>query len=241
MIYLGAVLAGIVAAVVGWLVTGVVTVWIAGLYGMSDFEGGRGMFAFLGVAPIGGLVAMVTAVWVVLRRGKGEGRLGPMLARVGLALGGIAAVVGAGIGIRLLTLDTYTNELPPDLEFELRLPPGMPEPARDAVRVELHTDRNVGVGILTDPWLRVEGDHRVIAGIVPLAMKTSGRLLVVWLPGEPTRLFRLPLARDPASTAALGDWHHADHLDRPASAGPVAAPKNDPVELRYRVRRAGEE
>jgi hypothetical protein len=241
VIYLAAVLAGIVAAVVGWFVTGAVTVWIAGLYGMSDFEGGRGMFAFLGIGPIGGLVSMIVAIWLVLRAGKGRVRLGPMLARVGLVLGAIAAVVAGGIGIRFLTLSTYTNELPPDLEFEIRLPASMAAPERADVRIELHTDRNVAESLLTDPWLRVEDDHRLIGGIVPLAMKTSGRLLVVWLPGEPTRLFRLQLSRDPASTTTLGEWHHADHLDRPGSGGPVAAPKDDPVELRYRVRRAGED
>jgi hypothetical protein len=37
--------AGLVAAIAGWFVTGLVTPWIAGLAGMSDFEGARAMFA----------------------------------------------------------------------------------------------------------------------------------------------------------------------------------------------------
>ena len=72
MIYLLAFLAGIVAAVVGWFVTGAVAVVVAGWYGMSDFEGGRGMFAFLGVGPIGGLICMLAAIRIVLRVGQGS-------------------------------------------------------------------------------------------------------------------------------------------------------------------------
>jgi len=59
--------------------------------------------------------------------------------------------------------------------------------------------------------------------------------------GFERRLFRLPLSRDPASTAALGSWARPDHVDDPGPAQPVAAPPDDPVELRYRIRRAGEE
>jgi len=242
VIWLLATVAGIAGAVVGWFVTGAVTVWIAGLFGMSDFEGGRGMFAFLGVGPFGGLGAMVVSVWAVLRRGKGRTSLAGSAARVGLVLAGIAALVGAGIWIRLATIDTYTDELPPTLEFELRVPASIALPDRSAVEIELHTDKNVGQSWLADPWVRVEGDRQLIAGGVPLDFKTSSRLLVVSLPGQPTRLFRLPLSRDPPSTAALGDWARPTHLhDRATQTQPVAAPPDDPVELRYRVRRAGED
>ncbi len=240
MIYLWAILAGMAGAVAGWFVTGALAAWIAGLFGVSDFEGERGMFAFLFVGPIGGLLAMVLAIFAVLRRRRGRAPLGPMLARMGLVVAAIAAVVGAGIGLRFLTLDTYTDELPPTLEFEIRIPAAMAVPDRSRVRIELHTDRNVGDSYLADPWLRSEGDHQVIAGGVPLAFKTSARVLVVSLPGQPTRLFRLGLARDPRSTAALGAWRRADHLDDPGDEQPVAAPSDDPVELRVRVRRAGE-
>src|SRR5688572_12195228 len=204
---------------------------------MSDFEGARGMFAFLAVGPIGGLVTMVAAVWLVLRRGRGQASfLG-----VAAVLAGIVALAGAGIGVRLLTIDTYSNELPPRLEFEIRLPATMPLDDRGAVSVELHTARNVGDGILSSPWPRPDGTHQLLVGSVELAFKTSGRILVVELPGEPTRLFRLPLSRNPASTPALGPWQHAHHVHPAGAERPVAAPVDDPVELRYRVRRAGED
>ena len=241
MTYLLAAAAGIVAAVVGWLVSGTLAVWIAGLYGMSDFEGARGMFGFLAVGPIGGLIGMVVAIWLVLRRRRGAMPIGAMLGRVGIVLTAIAALVGALIGVRFLTIDTYTNELPPTLEFEIRLPPALTQSDRARVNVELHTDRNVGTSIFRDPWSRTDDGSQIIAGLVPLAFKTTSRLLVLELPEEPTRLFRLRLSRNPGSTPTLGAWQRADFVDQTGQAEPVAAPKDDPVELRYRVRRAGED
>ncbi len=241
MLYLGAILAGMAGAVAGWLVTGALAGWIAGLYGMSDFEGARGMFAFLFVGPIGGLLFMILAVWGVLRVGQGRARLGPTLGRLGLVVAAIAALVGAGIGLRLLTIDTYSNEAPPTLEFEIRVPASMHLPGRSAVRVELHTDKNVGDSYFSDPWLRTAGEHQVIAGGVPLTLKTSSRLLVVSLPDQPTRLFKLALSRNPGSTPAFGEWHGPDFVDAPGSDRPRAAPADDPVQLRHRVLRAGED
>jgi hypothetical protein len=240
VIYLAAAVAGLVAAVLGWLVTGVVTVWIAGLYGVSDFEGARGMLAFLGVGPLGGLAAMVAAIWLVLRVGRGRAALGPTLARVGGVVVGLAGLAAAAVGVRLYTIDTYTDELPPSLEFEVRLPAASAVADRADVTVEVHTDRNVGDSVFTDPWSRIEDGRQVITGVVPLAFKTSSRLLVVTLPGGRTRLFRLPLSRNPASTATLGEWRHADHVHEEGKEV-AKAPADDPVEIRYRVRRAGED
>ena len=237
MVYLLAAGAGIAGAVLGWFATGVLAVVLGGLFGMSDFEGGRGMLAFLGVGPLGGLAGMVGAVWLVLRRRSG----GASIAAAGGVVVGIVGLAGAAIGIRLLTIDTYSNEAPPRLEFEIRVPATMSLVDRAPVSVELHTDRNVGDGILYSPWPRPDGDGQVLVGSVEMAFKTSGRLLVVELPGEPTRLFRLPLSRNPASTPALGEWQRADHVHRAGAEQPVAAPADDPVRLRYRVRRAGED
>jgi len=239
--YLLAAGAGIVGAVVGWFVTGAVAGWLAGLAGMSDFEGARGMFAFLAVGPIGGLVAMVVAAWWVLRRGRTQERPGATVGRLTAVLGGIAALVAAGIGLRIATIDTYTNELPPALEFEIRLPAAWRLEPRDAVRVELHTDRNMGDGTLFSPWPRLDGDRQLLVGSVELAFKTSARILVLELPGQPTRLFRLPLSRNPSSTPALGAWQPPSHVHRQGVEQPEAAPPDDRVALRYRVRRAGED
>jgi hypothetical protein len=239
--YVLALIGGIIGAVVGWSVTTAVTVWVAGLCGMSDFEGGQGMFAAFTVGPLGGLIAMVGSAWLVLRRGKGSAPLGWMLLRLAIVLTAIAGLVGAGIALRLYTLDTYTNTLPPTLEFEIRVPAAMPVPDPAALRVEVHTDKNVGEGRLADRWSPGESDFRLITGRVPLAFKTSSRLLVVYLPAQPTRLFKLPLARDPDPTKTLSPWRRPDSIDAAGEEELRPAPADDPVEMRYRVRRAGED
>jgi hypothetical protein len=241
MTYLMAFAAGIVAAVAGWFVTGALTAYVAGLFGMSDFEGGRGMFAFLAVGPIGGLIAMVGSVWLVLRRGGGSTPMGQTLARLAAVLGAIALVAGAAIWVRLATLDVYTDSLPPVLEFEIRVAGSERRPDAAAPRVELHTDRNVGEGLLSKGWAVGEDGGMTISGRVDLAFKTYSRLLVVSMPGEPARLFHLRLSRDPRSTVDLGAWRRPDHIHVAGEEQPRAAPADDPVEVRYRVRRARED
>lgn len=239
MTWLLAIAAGIVAAVAGWLVSSLAGAWIAGQLGMSDFEGARGMFAVFVVGPIGGLVAMVLAVWAVLRRGRGRAPLGPMLARVGGVLVAIAALVAGGIALRLGLSDTYTNELPPTLEFEVRAPAAMVPDDRAAIDIALDTDRNGADALVTD--VLPDGAERVIAGSVALAFKTRSRLLVVRLPDQPVRLFSPSLGRDPSSTPAFGAWERAKWIDRQAEAAqPESAPADDPITLRWRVRRAGD-
>ncbi len=241
MTYVFAIIAAMLAAVLGWFITGAIAVVVAGWCGMSDFEGGRGMFAFLFVGPLGGLLAMVGSAWAVLRRGEGRVSKGPILARLGAVLAAVAVVIGAAIWIRLATLDTYTDRLPPRLEFEIRVPDGALAADSPPPRVELHTDKNVGEGQLFDTWEVTEDGHRVIAGSVSLDFKTRSRLLAVTLPEQPARLFRLPLPRDPESSPGLGEWRHADHVDLPGSPQPQPPPPGDPVEIRYRVRHAGED
>jgi len=238
--WLLAILAGMVAAAAGWFVTALVAGWLAGLAGMSDFEGGRGMFAAFVAGPAGGLVAMLVAIWLVLRVRRGRASPGPMLLRIGMVLAGIAGVVGGGLALWYWSIDTYSGELPPQLAFDVRLPVAMAVGNRDDVDIELDTDRNSADALLGDPWQRREGDAQVITGLVELAFKTRSRLLVLKLPNQPVRLFRLRLSRDPASTASMSDWQRPDHIDEPAKQGPEAAPPDDPVELRYRVTRAGD-
>jgi hypothetical protein len=240
MNYALAILAGMLGALLGWLLTGALAAWVAGLFGMSDFEGGRGMFAFLAVGPLGGLLCMILSVWLVLRRRHGRAPLAPALARLAAVLGAIAVITAAGIWLRLRMVDTYTDSLPPVLEFEIRMPGTLAVTDRSALRVELHTDRNVDEGRLTYDWRAADGGQQVIAGSVPLSFKTSSRLLVVSLPGQPTRLFRLALARDPSSTAAFGTWRRPDHVHGDGGGAVQPAAADDAVALRYRVQAPGE-
>ena len=235
MTYVWALLAGMAGAVAGWGVSAVAGSWIAGLCGMSDFEGGRGMFAAFVVGPVGGLVGMIGAAWLVLRGGFGPLPAGRLLPRLGAVLGAIAALVAGGIWLRLATLDTYTDSLPPQLELELRVPAALAGSSPQGIEVELDTDKNVMPAQLDDAW-REDGATRVVAGRVSLDFKTTSRLLVVSIPDQPRRLFRLRLGRDPAASA-LGEWRAPNFVDAPGDTQPRPAPAGDPVALRIGVRR----
>lgn len=53
------VVAALFGALVAYALTATVTDWIAGLAGMSNFEGGRGYFAGLVIGPIGGVCGLI--------------------------------------------------------------------------------------------------------------------------------------------------------------------------------------
>jgi len=76
---------------------------------------------------------------------------------------------------------------------------------------------------------------------VCLPGRSQRLLLAVFLPGQSTRLFKLPLGRDPDSTEALSPWRRPDSIHVPGEEALQPAPADDPVELRYRVRRVGED
>lgn len=234
MTYLWAVLAGIAAAIVGWLVTGAITAWVAGWAGMSDFEGGRGMFAFLVVGPLGGLFAMIGAAWLTLRLAKGKSSAATAFTRLGLVLVAIAALTAASVLLRLYTIDVYTNRLPPTLEFELRVRALEPPPPAE-LRVELHTNKNVDEAQLAADWVASDG-LQLLSGTVALAFKTTSRLLVVSLADQRQWLFELRLSRDPGATADMGPWQRPNFLAI-GDEQPQPAPAEAPIEVRYRVQR----
>ena len=241
MTYVLALIAGIVGAAIGWFATAALAGWIAGAMGMSDFEGQRGMFAFFVVGPLGGLVCMFLSAWLVLRMREGRASVGRTVLHLALVLVGIGLILRAGIWVRLQTLDIYTDSAPPTLEFDLRVPAAMARVDPPDVRVELHTDKNVGEGRLADRWAPVDGDRAVIAGSVELRLKTVSRLLVVSFPDQPARLFQLPLPRDPPSNPTSSAWQGPTQIAVRGEDAPRAAPAGDAVEMRYRVRRAGDD
>ena len=66
-----ALFVGCLGLVSGYCVTAVTAYWLAGLAGMSDFEGGRGMFAGLFAAPLGAIafgIAGIVLGWHLGRR-----------------------------------------------------------------------------------------------------------------------------------------------------------------------------
>ena len=60
-------LAGIVAAVIGWVIAAAATISLGGYFGLTEFEGQRSMTAVFGIGPIGGLLGLISSCWVTAR------------------------------------------------------------------------------------------------------------------------------------------------------------------------------
>jgi hypothetical protein len=234
MTYVLALIAGIVGAVAGYAAAGSLAAIIANAMGMSNFEGAVGFFAFLGVAPIGGLIGLVAGIWLVLRR-RGF-RAGALAGRGVLVVVAIGVLAAGALAYMYFFRDTISpNALPPQLLFEVRLPAGAAPPAQRDVTIELNTDKNTMPAWLATNPIRSDGGRTVIAGGVDLYYRTSQRMLVLKLSNEPTRLFTLKLGASPSYSDDFGAWQRVDFIDEPAASQPRRADANDRHEVRYRV------
>jgi MFS family permease len=235
--YALAALGGLIGAALLWIATGVVADFLLGLAGMSPREGGRAMVAFFSIAPFGALLGLGLGVWLVLRR-RGAPRstaafAGAVLAAVLLVL----AIYGGVIGYYELTDDELVrNGPPPQLLFELRLPAGTVLPDKlEGVSVDLDTDKNQMFSTLTST--ATDDGRPVLQGVVDLYFRTSSRVLVLHIKGDPDRLFMLKLSANPPASPDFGSWQGVDSIDDRPGQEPRKAGDSDDYEVRYRVKR----
>jgi hypothetical protein len=234
--FLVALVGGVVGSAVGALAGASAGALIAAATGMSNFEGAAGYFAVVACAPVGALVGLLAGVWVALRLRGGPRSLAAVAAYSGLTLGTVVAA-GAGVVALVLLLDDTLdrNAAKPQALFEIRLPPASTlADDRRAIEVELDTDRNGASAFFHDEW-RHDGDRPVISGGVELAIRTTQRILVLKIRGEPDRLFRLNLSGKPGHSDEFGPWQPVDFV---ADGGPQPrrATAADQYEIRYRPR-----
>ena len=240
MTFLLALLAGIVGAVGGYLLAAVGCAALAPLLGISSFEGEAGYFAAFLCGPLGAIVGLIAGIVLVLRR-RGVRAFGAVTGRLALVVASITALVAAGIGVMYMNRDLVSsNGAPPQLAFEIRLPPGATAPAPDDITVHLDSTKGHLPGALFAGKFRRDGDRPVIVGAVDIPYRESRRLLVLRLPRQPDRLFLLDIGRDPGHAKELGPWHRVDYI---AEAGqePRRATEHDDYEVRYRPVWAGED
>lgn len=243
MSVLRAVIGGIAGLLIGYLGAAFLSGIVMGWYGVSDFEGQRGMAAMLAFGPLGGLLGLFGGIWLGLRLG-GKLPAGKALRRAGIALLAIVAIAAAALSIQY---HSVPHRLEYDgagasLEFELRAPAGFALPADpSAIDVTLDTDLNQQPATWHDPELRQEGAWQILSGTAELYFRTSRRLLVFRFPGGRDRIFQPDLAATPDPDQGWSDWRGVDFVglpDRPQTVKPGA---EDPLELRYRVRVWGRE
>src|SRR5215510_2851659 len=128
MTYLLSVLAALLGAGLGFVAFAAVAGLLAPLLGISSFEGAAGYFAIFLAGPLGALIGLVCAPLLVLRR-RGHRNLSALGGRLALAVGsvvGLAALVLAGFWY--MRPIANSNGPPPELVFEIRLPPGTAVP-----------------------------------------------------------------------------------------------------------------
>lgn len=234
MIYLLAIVAGLAGAV-----GSVLAVWILGAaaWGMTGLPE-AGATPVLMVLSIGGGLAGLIAGMIVTLRAKGRVRTRRALAtHCAAVLTLIAAGGGAMVSLQASTLSHlgFTARVPA-VEFEIRLPEqSAQEQLRRDAQVELRTDRNQALASLANTWRPTGDGGAVLKGHVPIAFQTSERLVVLNLPGQPQRLFKLRLSERPKISDDFGPWHQVDFVAGAGIAGTQRAAPTEGFAIRYRV------
>jgi hypothetical protein len=236
MTYILALLAGVAGAAAGFFLGVGLGGLLVPVLGISSFEGGSGYFA-VAIGLLGGLIGLIICIVVTLRY-KGGYRTGPgILGRTILVLGGLAALVFVGIQVRLATLENFSGgNTNPQMQFEIRLPAGMGAPDRRKIDFEMQAGSQRSGGFLKDEWIRKDGDRLVLNALVPLYTRTSSRILVVSLPGQPKLLFSIGLAATPKVSDTFGAWQKVTYID---DGKPDSQPRHpndaENFEIRYHV------
>ena len=175
-------------------------------------DGWFGM-AMSGLAGAAAALAVAIVLTVYFRTGYRSAR---DIVRHGLA---VAAVLG------LLAFVAYDmrhaalaylgiNSAKPAVEFEIRLPK-LAASAVAGTQIELHTDKNQTLAQVQGALGSDDEGHSVLKGSVALEFRTTDRVVILNLPGQAPRLFRLRLAASPSHSDQFGPWHLADRVAAP--------------------------
>jgi hypothetical protein len=226
-------LAGIAGAAIGWIAAAALTIFLGGTFGISDFEGGRGMLAVWGIGPSGGLVGLIAGIVLVLRK-RGGHSAGGIAWRVPAVIAAVIAIAAGAFWFFYETRPILNSNGPaPRLAFEVRLPPGL-APAADTM-AELHTEKNKMPASLARDAARTEDGRSIVAGSVEMYYRSGWRLLEVRVPGQDDRIFQLGLPASPRRSTAFGRWERAAFVAAPGLSQPRKADASEAFEIRYRV------
>lgn len=205
----------------------------AGWFADDDVRLGIVMSGLSGVAAA---LAVAILLSVYFRTGDRSGR---DIARHGVAAALVLAVALTAFvayDMRQAAL-TYLsiNPAQPAIEFEIRLPKSALSSISDT-QIELRTDRNQTLAKLQDTLELTDG-RSVLRGSVALKYRTTDRVVVLNLPGQPQREFKLRLSASPSHSDQFSPWHLADRVNASSSVsnGATNFGPNDDFAIRYRV------
>jgi len=234
MIYLLALLAGLLGAAIGAVAGFALGSALAGVFGISSFEGAAGYFA-LSIAILLGFAGLLAGIVLALRIKGGYRSFAALTGRTALVLVVVAAIATVGILIRLATIEHFSGGNP-TLEFEIRLPAGMAAPDRSKIDFEMQAGSQRSGGLFKDEWMRREDNRVVLSGLVPLYTRTAQRILVVTLPDQPKLLFQIGLSATPKAGKDYGAWQRVSFLDTmKADSAPRRPSPDETFEIRFKV------
>jgi hypothetical protein len=204
-----------------------------GLFGNDGPDGGLGLL-MSGLAGFAAALAVAIILTVYFRSGYRSLR--------DIVKHGVAATVVFG----LLAFVAYDmrhaalaylgiNPTKPAVEFEIRLPRAALSSTADT-QIELRTDRNQTLAEVQGSLASDEDGRTVLRGSVALEFRTTDRVVVLNLPGQSPRLFKLRLAASPTHSDQFGPWHLADRVASSGVGEPAHGEPNDTFAIRYRVR-----
>jgi hypothetical protein len=124
----------------------------------------------------------------------------------------------------------------PAVEFEIRLPrSAATADLKRKAQVELLTDQNQTLARIDDGLLATEDGRAVLRGSVPLKFRTADRMVVLSLPGEAQRAFKLRLPANPSPSDEFGPWHMVDRVMSDTPTDTARRIPDDTFAIRYRV------
>jgi hypothetical protein len=126
------------------------------------------------------------------------------------------------------------NPSKPAVEFEIRLPKAAASAVANS-QIELHTDRNQTLAQVQGALGSDDDGRSIIRGSVPLEFRTTERVVILNLPGQPQCQFKLRLAASPSRSDQFGPWHLADRVASAAKGEETRTEQNDAFAIRYRV------
>jgi hypothetical protein len=203
----------------------------AGLFAADGADGGLGvvMSALAGVAAALAVAIMLT---VYFRSGYRSGR---DVLKHGIAAAAVLALLAfVAYDLRHAAFAYLgINPAKPAIEFEIRLPKAALTTVADT-QIELHTDRNQKLAKVLGATASDDAGRSVLRGSVTLDYRTTERVVVLNLPGQSPREFKLRLAASPTHSDQFGPWHLADRIASPGDETGRSEP-NDSFAIRYRV------
>jgi hypothetical protein len=125
------------------------------------------------------------------------------------------------------------NPSKPAVEFEIRLPKASLSAVADT-QVELLTDRNQKLAKVEDALAPTADGRSILKGTVTLDYRTTSRVVLLNLPGQGQRQFKLRLPASPTHSDQFSPWHLADGIV-PAKGDANTPETHDAFAIRYRV------